>query len=115
MFSIIIGANTHSLHYILASRFQNRKSYHADFVHIVPFYFLDIIIGPFSIKFSLTIVIRNKSGDQEIVVAIEHHQRRKLNDHESHSFPCRMCGAPSCWNRSSACLNLELAAINIPR
>ena len=69
MFSIIIGANTHYLHYILANRFQNRRSYHADFVNNVPFYFLDKI-GSFSINVSLKIALRNKSGDQEIVVAI---------------------------------------------
>ena len=113
MFSIIMGANMHSMHYILANRFQNRRSYHADFVNNVPFYFLDII-GPFSINFSFNkIALRNKSGDQEIVVAIKYHQRMKLNDQVMSWFHWPLPHLAG--TKSSACLTLEFAAINILR
>ena len=115
MFSIIIWENTHSLYYILTNRFQNKRSYyyHVDFVNNVLFLFPGYNWAVFNKFFHKD---SPKERIQEILVAMEHHQRRKLNDQEMSWFPLPYVLFPHLAGTiSSACINFEFAATNIPR
>ena len=102
-----MGANMHSMHYIWLINSKTGGVIMLIFSN-VSFYFLDII-GSFSINFSFKMALRNKSGVQEIVVAIEYNQRMKLKDQVMSWFPWPLPHLAG--TKSSACLTLKFAAI----